>query len=140
MNKILANIENLMGINCKHRAVKSENSNYCPDCGKKVVIKLVCIKCRQCGHLRRAVNKKFSGIIPKRKFCSYCGCKKWGFQYYYDSNIPDKIREISVKQVFLDKENPFTVQNINKNTDIWIEKPANNGKTFKSNVIKAKKV
>lgn len=143
IKKIIINIEDFFGIKCTHQSVKNDSCNFCPDCGKKIVVRWVSIKCKQCGHLRIAQNKNlyfnFYLIRPKKNFCCYCGSDKWAYQYYYDSNIPDKLYEISVKQVMIDKENPFKNNNINVSTDIWIEKPQNNERKFKSNVIKARK-
>lgn len=139
VKKALINIEELLGIKCPHRSVKSDSCNFCPDCGKKVKVRWVSIKCRQCGHLRTAANKNSHSIAPKKDFCCYCGSSKWDYQYYYDSNIPDKLREISVKQVVTHKENPFKDNKINVQTDIWIEKPQTNQNNYKSNVIKGKK-
>jgi len=139
VKKILINIENSLGIKCVHESVKNDSCNFCPDCGKKVNVRWVSIKCKQCGHLRTAVNKSLQSIVPKKDFCCYCGSDKWAYQYYFDSNIPDKLREISVKQVVTVKENPFRDNNINFDTKIWVEKPATDGKKYKSNVIKARK-
>jgi predicted RNA-binding Zn-ribbon protein involved in translation (DUF1610 family) len=138
VKNLLINIENFLGIiKCTHRSVKNYSCNFCPDCGQKVIVRWVSIKCRQCGHLRTAGNKNLNLIVPKKIFCCYCGSDKWSYQYYYDSNIPDKLREISLKQVVIEKENPFKDNNINVDTKIWIEKPQNNQKKYKSNVIKA---
>lgn len=139
VKKILINIENFLGIKCTHPSVKNDSCNFCPDCGKKIILRWVSIKCRQCGHLRTAQNKNSYSIVPKKDFCCHCGSDKWGYQYYFDSNIPDKLREISVKQVVTYKENPFSDNNIHAYTNIWVEKPQTNEKKFKSNVIKARK-
>jgi len=137
VKKILINIENSLGIKCAHESVKNDSCNFCPDCGKKVTVKWVSIKCKQCGHLRTALNKGLNST--KKDFCCYCGSDKWAYQYYFDSNIPDKLREISVKQVVTVKENPFRDNAINFDTRVWVEKPAADEKKHRSNVIKARK-
>jgi len=140
VNKILVNIEVFLGIKCNHGSVKNDSFNFCPDCGKKIVARWVSIKCRQCGHLRSAKTANLNSIFPEKNFCCYCGSDKWTCQYYYDSNIPDKLCEISIKQIIEKKENPFKDNNVKSYTDIWIEKPENNEKKYKSNVIKARKL
>lgn len=137
INKILANVEKFVGIKCTHRSVKSDSCNFCPDCGKKIIARWVSIKCRKCGLLRTAKKSGLHSIVPKKNFCAHCGSAIWGYQYYYDSNIPDKLREISVKQIIENKENPFIYNNIGSDTKIWVENPQNNNKKYKSNVIKA---
>ena len=137
VEKVLINIENFLGIKCTHQSVKNSRCNFCPDCGEKIVVRWVSIKCKQCGHLRAAVRRNFHLIFPKKNFCFYCGSDKWVHQYYFDSNIPDKLREISIKQAVTDKENPFKTAQVNTYTNIWVEKPQTVEKKFKSNVIKA---
>jgi len=139
MEKILVKVENFLGIKCSHKSVKNDSCNFCPDCGKKISVRWVSIKCRQCGHLRIAAYKNARLIAPKKNFCYYCGSDNWGYQYYSDSNIPDKLREISVKQVIVEKENPFKDSCINTYTNIWVENPQPSEKKFKSNIIKSKK-
>ncbi len=141
VKKLLLNIEDFFGIQCQHRAVKNYNCSYCPDCGKKVAVRWVSIKCKQCGQLRKASNKNLFSITPKKDFCFNCGSSKWMYQYYYDSNIPDKLREISVKQVVTRNENPFRDTRIDFDTKIWVENPQGKsfGQKYRSNVIKSKK-
>lgn len=135
--KLMTKIEKFLGMECTHNSVKRDGQKFCPDCGKKVTVKHVCIKCMECGHLRNPVKSDGQTIKPEKKYCSFCGSSQWTYQYYYDSTIPDKLREISVKQVIEDKENPFAYNETDNFTDIWIEPPVNNGKSYKSNVIKA---
>jgi len=137
---ILAKISKFLGVDCTHKSVRDDRFKFCPDCGKKVVVKQVCIKCMECGRLRKAVKPDYKNILPAKKFCTFCGSSKWTYEYYYDANIPEKLREISVKQVTEDKENPFIYNHADNYTDIWIEKPQNESGYYKSNVIKHKRV
>ena len=136
---ILSKIEKIFGIQCEHKSVMNYNYKFCPDCGKKVTIKHVCVKCMQCGHLRSAIISGAKNISPRKEYCRFCGSGDWTFEYYFDSNIPDKLREISVKLVIEDKDNIFAARNADNFTNIWIEKPQAYQRFRRSNIIKAKK-
>ncbi len=136
---LLTKVEKFLGVECTHKSVNNYSCKFCPDCGKKVVIKLVSIKCMECGHLRTAVNSGYNHIVPQKEFCCFCGSSEWSYQYYFDSTIPDKLREISVSQVMEDKENPFRFENTDNFTNVWVEKPQREQRIYKSNVIKPKR-
>jgi len=64
VDKIIENIEKVLGIKCIHHAVKSEICNFCPDCGKKIATRWTIIKCKECEQLRKAQKAGFATIFP----------------------------------------------------------------------------
>lgn len=136
VNKALSSVEKFLKLKCDHQSAENSDCNFCPDCGKRIETKWLSIKCQKCGHLRTA-KKSNESIIPEKHFCFNCGSDRWGYQYYYDYNIPDKLKEISVKQIVEVEENPFDKSNDNS-TKIWVETPFHKEKKFHKNIIKHK--
>ena len=118
--KLQKYFKNLLNIKCTHSSAKMKNCKYCPDCGKKIVHKWIVIKCRLCGHYRKPLIDLFEKIKPVKKYCFHCGSDKWGYQYYYESFIPDRMKLISVKKIQTEKEYNNKFGALTENTKIWI--------------------
>ncbi len=136
--KMVKKVCEFLSIKCNHSSVKNDRCNYCPDCGSKIIIKWVNIKCKQCGHFRKPKKQSFLNLKPIRKFCSYCGSDKWGYQYYYDSNIPDKLRTISVKKIVTEIPDNFEFGSMTSHTNIWVDNNISPLPKRTKNIIKRK--
>lgn len=135
IKKTMSNIQEFLNIKCPHKSAENKDCNFCPDCGKKVTAKWTSIKCNQCGQIRAAKKNAVNSIIPEKNFCGNCGSESRSYRYYYDYNIPDKLKEISVKSIVEFEENPFLASEFS--TQILVENPFECKKNFRNgNVIK----
>ncbi len=115
---LLNYIKNIFTSKCCHEEAKSKNCKYCPDCGKRVVRKWAIIKCKSCGHYRKPQIDIYETVKPEKKYCFFCGSEKWVAHNYYDTNIPDSLKSISLVKV-----NDFEKQDFGSltgKTKIWI--------------------
>lgn len=108
---------------CNHSSAIARNCKYCPDCGKKIVHKWVTIQCNLCGHYRKPETSLLGRIKPVKKYCFNCGATDWSYQYYYESTIPDKMKEISLKQAHTQQEHDNRFLSSDRKTRIWISRP-----------------
>ncbi len=71
---VLAFYHHLVHEPCDHaRAGLSKGKAFCPDCGYRVKLLWMQVKCRQCDS-RRIPRKMFDGAIePLHKYCRHCG-------------------------------------------------------------------
>ena len=129
--------QKLFKTKCTHKSAKNGNCNYCPDCGKKVEAKWINIKCSKCGHIRAAKKAPSEKILPEKDYCCNCGSKMWSLYYYYEYNIPEKLKEISVKKIEEVEDNPFKSAPDITQTRVWVDKPFYNQEAFHRNIIKA---
>ncbi len=65
--------QNLITPSCEHRRANL-SARFCPDCGYKVKLVWVMIKCRSC-QARRVPDKSvvLGAVRPLEKFCRHCG-------------------------------------------------------------------
>ncbi len=106
---------------CKHTAAHIGNCRYCPDCGKHIEAKWVTIKCDGCGHYRKPIIDKSGKTKAANKYCFYCGSIKFSLQNYYETNIPDRMKAISLKKIEAIKD--YSFGSLTEKTKIWISKP-----------------
>jgi hypothetical protein len=61
-------------LNCNHSRVNPflVNGNYCPDCGKEVIVEWAFLKCQHCNSVRSGLylHQRF---LPVERFCNRCG-------------------------------------------------------------------
>jgi hypothetical protein len=87
---------------CKHTKLNPLNvhDNYCPDCGKQVVIDWYIIRCTECS-TKRSGYHLYNDYLPGDKFCKRCGSNKYKveirqeIQFYEYVYASYKMREVA---------------------------------------------
>ena len=120
MNKLLTFLKKFLNIKCSHSAAIIQNCKYCPDCGKKIVPEWIIIKCKSCGHYREPSINYSDEIKPLKKYCFYCGSSEWTTQSYYEPNIPDSMKSISIKRNRAEERYTSNFGNLTTKTKIWV--------------------
>lgn len=104
---------------CRHKSFNplSSNSNFCPDCGKKIEIYWYFVKCDECNSSRTG-HFIFDKFLPQEKFCKRCGSK----EYYVEQKDEIAFFELSYSTFKL-KELDFVEENIEVKTKtrVWLE-------------------
>ncbi|OGI01369.1 MAG: hypothetical protein A2Y25_02630 [Candidatus Melainabacteria bacterium GWF2_37_15] len=58
---------------CKHKNITPFSAgNFCPDCGKKIEISWLILRCSCCQSKRQA-GVVFNSVVPRSKYCIKCG-------------------------------------------------------------------
>lgn len=101
---------------CTHsKVLPSQDSGYCPDCGKYVENKWYMTRC-SCCNVKRKTIIKFDKITPETKFCPNCGSECFYIEEvksinFIDINFAVLVKEINEKlsinrtQTWLEREN-----------------------------------
>lgn len=105
---------------CSHRKLTPLTfGDFCPDCGKKIEISWMILRCKCCNSKRKA-RVIFNTIRPEDKFCSKCGdseCeieRKQTLEFFdvefaviskKETGTPVKNRE--VLQIWIEKEESY---------------------------------
>jgi len=105
---------------CTHdKIIPSNSGNYCPDCGKQVVIQWHIVRCDGCCSKRKSYLVK-NKLSPVENFCTKCGSPDYYveekeqiefFDYDYATMIREEIRE---------------KQPIKETIQVWIEEESRN--------------
>lgn len=106
---------------CKHHRVKLEEwpgysqnpmdnhrkmSQYCEDCGYRVVFVWAFCRCRSCGSKRQSISNSFGEIVPKTNYCKHCGKNDYQVVKKY------RINSVEASYAILDKEIDYIEQQI----------------------------
>ncbi len=63
---------------CKHKSVNEFNPvRYCPDCGKRIELEQIFVKCKKCNGFLVPKLNKVGDVLPLKKFCPNCGGAGW---------------------------------------------------------------
>jgi len=126
-------IRELLHGECKHPHVNQFNSgNYCPDCGQKIQISYITIRCQQCKTLRMPKVTCQNEIIPLDKYCTNCNSEKWFSKRSEKINFSEHMYAMFLKEVVEEQNTPFQSK-----TDVWVEQADKSETKPYSNVIKA---
>ncbi|MDD3014221.1 MAG: hypothetical protein PHC34_11010 [Candidatus Gastranaerophilales bacterium] len=118
---------------CKHPHINQFNSgNHCPDCGQKIKISWITIRCQQCKVLRMPKSNNYYEIVPLDKYCTNCGSERWFSNHSEKLDVSEYMYGISLKEV-VEGENA----SVQSKTDVWVEQADKSGAKRFSNVIKA---
>lgn len=128
-------IKAILSIECKHKKINNfNNGNHCPDCGNKIKISWITIRCQSCKAIRKVKIKNINEIVPLNKYCINCGSKKWFSICSDEINFSDRGYGIAIKEII--KEDNISDKS---KTEVWVEKSEKLETKRYSNVIKSSK-
>ena len=129
-------IRNLLCLQCRHKSVNQyKKGDFCPDCGMKIKLGWITLRCSMCKSLLLPQIDNFDNIFPLHKFCPDCGSDKWYSCCKNNLETSESLYSIVIKEA-LDEN----LNSENSSTNVWIEKENNpNLIKFKTNIIKARK-
>ncbi len=112
---------------CRHASVNEFNPiRYCTDCGKRVELQQIFVKCKKCNSFLTPKLDKAGDVVPLKKFCPNCGGAGWYSMKAAKLNSYLSLYSILVKRELDDDY--FTPK-----TSVWVDGER------KSNVIKKDK-
>lgn len=118
---------------CNHHKVDQFNSkSHCPDCGQKIKISWIILRCGNCKTPRMPLVDKKGKISPKEKYCSVCGADMWFLSRTESLKFTEYKYGIIRKNVVTEERTSGKSR-----TDVWVEGESQEIKRS-SNVIKAK--
>jgi hypothetical protein len=128
-------IKAILSSECRHPHINQFNSgNFCPDCGQKIKVNWITIKCQQCRSLRLLKLTNHNEIIPLDRYCTNCGSEKWFSTRTEKLNISEYMYGVLLKEV-VEEENA----SVQSKTDVWVERADKLETKPFNNVIKASK-
>lgn len=117
---------------CNHQNVDQFSSNsHCPDCGQKIKISWIMLRCGNCKAPRMPLVDKRGKIVPKEKYCSKCGADVWFLSRAENLKFTEYKYGIIRKNVVTEESTSGKSR-----TDVWVEGEPQEIKRS-SNVIKA---
>jgi len=128
-------IKAILSTECKHPHINQFNSgNHCPDCGQKINICWITIKCQQCKNLRMPKITADNKIVPLETYCTNCGSEKWFSNRTDKLNFSEYMYGIVLKEI-VEEEN----RSVESTTAVWVEQTDKLETKPFNNVIKAYK-
>lgn len=107
--------------NCKHQKVTPYSTGcFCPDCGKKIKISWVMVRCKCCSTKRHA-RVIFNNIKPREKYCIKCGSS----EFYMERK--DFIEYYELEYSVISKKETNDSIDVKEVLQIWIENEQNAG-------------
>ena len=123
-----------LSFECRHNAINQfQESTYCPDCGEKVKINWITIKCKKCKNLRMPQLNGYGDVWPQKKYCANCGSAEWYSIKKESLSLNETFFSVPVKDIIVQEKNRPT-------TNVWVDKPVGLSRIKPlKNIIKARK-
>lgn len=132
INLVNKMIRKLFGGKCSHNSVNQyEKGSYCPDCGNKIKLSWIILRCQQCKALRMSKVNPNGDITPLKEYCSDCGNQSWFSRKKDTLDVFESFYAIAVKEIINEK----TAKS--NSTYVWVDNPDNSVTMQRGKIIKA---
>lgn len=131
---LLKILGHFLSFECRHNSINQfQKSTYCPDCGEKVRINWITIKCQKCRSLRMPQTNGYGDVWPQKKHCASCGSPEWYSIRKESLALNETFFAVPVKDIVKEEKNK-------PSTSVWVDKPVGLSRMKPpKNIIKAKK-